>query len=115
MIGIALDLRRPAFMTFNQQANAGTRERHGSGVEQGLAGHDLFGLPDVGDDRLVRLSGAGAHASQCQRRAHQFQEAPATDGIEPLRSVLRKLAMKEFLEFRRLRHRLEAAPVVSPT
>ena len=61
---------------------------------------------------FVRLAGAGADAGQRQRRAHQLQEAAAADRVEPLRGVLRELAMQEFLEFGRLRHRFEAAPVL---
>ena len=52
---------------------------------------------------FVRLARAGADAGQRQRRAHQLQESAAADRVEPLRRVLRKLAVQEFLEFGRLR------------
>ena len=60
---------------------------------------------------FVRLARAGADAGQRQRRAHQLQEAAAADRVEPLRGVLRKLAVQEFLELGRLGDRFEAAPV----
>ena len=102
MIGVAFDLRRPAFVALDEEADAGAGKRHRRRVEERLAGHQLFGLPHVGNDLLVRLPRAGADAGQRQRRAHQLQEAAAADRIEPLRGVLRELAMQEFLELGRL-------------
>ena len=102
------------FVTLDQQPHAGTVHRHGGGVEQRLARNELLGLPDVGNELLGRLAGAGAHASQCERRSHQLQEAATADGIEPLRGVLRKLAVKELLELGGLGDSLEAAPVLAP-
>ena len=72
----------------------------------GLPGTIFLGLAHVRDDLLVRLPGAGADAGQRQRGAHQLQEAAAADRIEPLRGVLRELAMEEFLEFGGLGQRL---------
>ena len=65
----------------------------------GLPGLIFFRLPDVRNDLLVRLARAGADARQRERRAHQLQEAAASNGIEPFGRVLRKLAVKKFLEF----------------
>ena len=113
MIGIALDLGRPSFVVLDQQADAGAGKRHRRGEEQRLARDELLGLPDVRHDQLVRLARAGAHAGQRQRGAHQLQEAAAADRIEPLRRVLRELAVEEFLELGRLGERFEAAPVLA--
>ena len=43
MLRVALDLGGPSKVTFRQQADADAAERHGGGVEQRLAGDDLFG------------------------------------------------------------------------
>ncbi len=112
MIGVALDLRRPAFVALDEQPRGHAAERRRGREEQRLAGHDLFGLPHVRHDELVGLHGAGGDAGQCERRAHQLQEAAAAHRIVPFRRVGRELAVEEFLELGRFRHGFKAAPVL---
>ena len=112
MIGVALDLGRPALVALDQQPGGDAAERHRGGEEQRLARDDVLGLPHVGDDQLVGLAGAAGDAGQRQRRAHQLQEAAAADRVVPLRGVGRELAVEELLELGRLGDGLEAAPVL---
>ena len=112
MIGIAFDLRRPAFVAFDQQARADAAVRHRGREKQRLAGNFFFGLADVRDDQFLRLHRARGDAGQRHRRAHQLQEVAAADRIEPLRGVARELAMQVVLELRRLGDFVEAAPHV---
>ena len=111
MIGVAFDLGRPALVALDEQPGRDAAERHRGGEEQRLAGDDLFGLPDVGNDQLVRLARAGRGAGQRHRRAHQLQEAAAADRVEPLGRLARELAVQELLELGRLGQLVEAPPV----
>jgi hypothetical protein len=114
VIGVAFDLGGTSLVAFHEQPQPRPVHRHRCREKQRLAGHFFLWLPHVGHDFLVRLPRAGAHAGQRQRGAHQLQETAASNGIEPLRGVLGELAVKEFLEFRRLGERFEAAPVLPP-
>ena len=49
---VAFNLCRTAEMALDQQRAGVSAERHRRGVEHGAAGNDLFGLADVGNDRL---------------------------------------------------------------
>ena len=73
---VAFDLRRPALVALDQQAGGDAAERHRGREEQRLARDHLFGLPDVRDDLLRRLTRAGGDAGQRHRRAHQLQKRP---------------------------------------
>ena len=103
MIGIAFDLGRPAFVAFDEQARGDAAERHRRRKKQRPAGDFLFRLTDVGNDQFVGLDRAGgADAGERQRRAHQLEERPAADRIDPLGRVLWKLAMEVVLELGRV-------------
>ena len=111
VLGIALELRRPAHVVFGQERHAEAALRHRGRVEQRPARDDLFRLPDVRDDLLVRLPGAGADAGERERGAHQLQELPAAGRIVELRGLRRELPLDVLAELRRVGQLFEAAPV----
>ena len=114
VIGVAFNLGGPAFVRLDEQTQARSAERHGRRVEERLARDDLLRLPNVGNNPLVRLPGAGGDPGQGKRGAHQLEEAPASDRIQPLRRMRGKFAVQERFEFRCLRQCFEAAPVLTP-
>ncbi len=114
MVGIAFDLRGPPLVTLDEEADTRPGKRHRRREEQRLPGHELFRLTDVWNDHLVRLPRARRHTRQGERCTHQLEEATTADRIEPLRSVLRELAMQVFLELGRFSDGFEAAPVFAP-
>jgi hypothetical protein len=71
---IPLDLGRAAFVTLDQQSRRDAAERHRRGEEQRFAGNEVFGLADVRNDLLQRLSRARRDARERQRGAHQLEE-----------------------------------------
>ena len=75
MLGIALDLGRPALVALDQQA--GARRRRAASPSRRTAacpGSSSSGCAHVGHDLLGRLPRAAGDAGQRQRRAHQLQE-----------------------------------------
>ena len=56
MIRVALDLGRPALVALDQDPGGDAAQRDRGGEEQRLAGNDLLGLADVGDDQLGRAA-----------------------------------------------------------
>ena len=92
---------RPSWLSTSSPVGVAA-ERHRRGEEQRLAGHDVLGLPHVGDDVLVGLAGAAGHAGQRQRGAHQLEELAPADRVGPLRRVRGELAVQVLLELRRL-------------
>jgi len=113
MLGVAFNLRRPAFVALDEKSYSRSSERHRRRVEQGLPRDNFLRLPYVGHDGFIWLPGTGAHAGEGQGGSHELEEASPTHRIEPLRCVLRELAMQELLEFGRFGDRLEAAPVIA--
>ncbi len=114
VLGVALDLRRPALVTLDQQTDAYAAERHGGGVEQRPAGDDLLGLADVGDDvdGRRRLDRAAAQPGQAQRGGHQGQEAAPAQRVGPGRRPLRELALDHLAEGVGVGQLLQRPPVL---
>ena len=113
MIGIALHLRRPSFVTLDQQALRLAAERHRRGKKERPTRNFLLRLTYVGNNQLFGLRRARASdTGERERRAHQFQEAAATDRVDPLGGVFWKLAMQVLLKLGGLGDFLEALPVL---
>src|SRR5258707_13277639 len=111
MIGLAFELRWPAFVAARQQWRRDAAERKCGGEPKTLARSFFFGLLDVRNDFLWRLNHTAAQASERQRRAHQLQKRAPLDGIVPLFRSLREFALDEFFEHRRVGEFFQAAPV----
>ena len=111
VLGIAFDLGRPPHVALDEHRVRVTAVSDRARKEERTPGNDVFRLPDVGNDLFFRLTGAGADASQRQRRAHQLQEIASPLGIVPLRRLLRELSVQVVAEFRRIGQLAEAAPV----
>src|SRR5262245_8265868 len=112
MLGIALDLGRSAPVALDEQAGTDAAEWPCGSKVQRLPGHDLLGLPDVGENFLGWLAGAGAESGERERRAHQLQELAAPERIEH-RCLARELALQELAEPVAVGELLEAAPIVT--
>ena len=78
---VAFDLRRPALVALDEQPGGDAAERHRGRVEERLAGDELFGLSDVGDDLSGGCRVQARDARERERRAHQLQERAALDRI----------------------------------
>ena len=80
MVGVALDLRRPALVALDERRRV-AKPPSGIAVakKSGLPGTMLLRLPHVGDDLLLGLLACRrVSAGERERRAHQLQElAPA--------------------------------------
>ena len=59
VIRIAIDLDGTAHVAFDQDGPGNAAQRHGGGKVKRLAGDNLFRLPDVRNNVLDRLLGAG--------------------------------------------------------
>ncbi len=86
-------------------------ERHRRGIEHGASGNDFFRLADVRNDGFERKLDAAGHAGESHGRSHDFHEAAAGDGIDPLGRAFGKLAVQGFLESGIAGEFFEAAPV----
>ena len=79
--------------------------------EERPPGHELLGLPHVGQDLLRRLLRAGGEPGEGQRGAHQRQELAAALRVLEHRGLLRELAVQELEEGGRVGQLVEALPV----
>ncbi len=70
VVGITFDFGGMTFVTFDEQAGGKSIVLHGGGKVEWLAQNKLFRLPDVGDNILNGLTGAGGQAGQRQRCPH---------------------------------------------
>src|SRR5438132_2890354 len=111
MIGIAFDLRRPAFVAPHQQRRGDAAKRECSCEVETFAWSFFFGLLDVRNNFLGRLNYTTAQAGERQRRAHQFQKRAALDRVVPFFGLLREFATNEFFEDGRVGEFFKAAPV----
>ncbi len=114
MVRVPLDLGRPPLVALGEHAGrvAGVGQR-GREVE-GLAGDQLLGLADVGDDVLERLLGAAGEPGEGERGAGELEEAAARHAGRPLRREAGELAVDELLELGGLGELVEAAPELRP-
>src|SRR5205085_2243932 len=83
----------------------------GRGEEKWFAGDEFFGLLDVGNNSFGGLTSATGDASQCKRRAHNFQEMSAVEVRKPFGGVSREFAVKSFGELSGARQLIQAAPI----
>ena len=111
VLGIALDLRRAAVVTLDEQAGGDPGERHRGGEQDRLPGKKLLRLADIGHDLLDRLARAGGQSGEAQRGRGELQEVAPRDAVRPLRGEAGKLAIEQLAELGRLRQLLETPPV----
>ena len=111
MLVVAFDLSGTVHMAFDQDRAGVSAQSESRGVEHRPAGNHLFRLAHIRNDRLQRLLGAGGHAGQRQRSAHQLQEAAPRNRIQPLRRALGKLAVHHLLKLGAAGEFFQAAPV----
>src|SRR5690348_18087440 len=97
MIRVARDVRGPAFVALDQQADGIRTERHGGGVKLGFAENQSIGLFDVGNDEFIGLPTARNPRKRKGRRG-QLKEIAPVDGFIPLRSLSGKFAVQEILK-----------------
>ena len=114
MLGIALELRRPAHVVLGEQRLGKASLHHRGRVEERPARNDLLGLPDVRNDLFFRLPRAGADAGEGERRPHQLEELPPARRVVELRSLRRELTIDVLVEFRRVGQFVETAPIGAP-
>ena len=76
VLGVALDLGRPALVALHQDRVPDAAQRHRGGVVVRDARDHLFGLAGVRQDRLDGPAAAG-HAGERGARAHDLEERPA--------------------------------------
>jgi hypothetical protein len=69
-------------VALDEESRREAAHRHRGRVEERLAGDDLFGLADVRDDLLRRLTGARRDAGESERGAGVLEEVAP---IEPVR------------------------------
>ena len=95
MLGVALELRRPAHVVFGQQ-RAWPKPPCGIAVAKnsGRPGMTSSGWRTYGTMLLFGLPRAGADAGQRERRAHQLQELAAAGRIGELGGLRRELALR---------------------
>src|SRR5439155_14109581 len=105
------NLRRPVEVAFDQQRTCVSAESESSGKEQRAPRNDFCRLAHVGDNRLERLLGAGAHSCKRQRSPHQPQKTAARNRIQPLGSALRKFAVHRLAKFFAAGKLFQATPV----
>ena len=80
MIRVAFDLRRPALVAFDEQPGRDAAERHRRREEERLAGDELFGLPDVGDDLFRRLARARTETRSASDAPISFRNVRRSTG-----------------------------------
>ncbi len=114
VVGVALDLRRPALVALDEKARGVAAERRGGREEERPARDDLLGLLHVGDDSLARLLDAGREAREGERGGGELEEAAPADALVPLGSVPGKFAPQHLGELGRAGILLEAAPERAP-
>ena len=104
VVGVALDLRRPAGVALGEHPVAVAALDVGAGEVERLARHDLLRLADVGDDPFERLLGAAGQTGEPQRGAGELEEGAAGDpvvgGLDPLRGLAGELAVQPLLKVR---------------
>jgi hypothetical protein len=111
VLRVALQLCRTAHVVLGEQRISVTAHRHGRRKEHRTSRNEFFRLANVRDQFLRGLPGAGTHAGQSQRRAHQFQERSAARRVAELRRLNRELAVQVVVEFWRVSQLFEAAPI----
>ena len=111
MLRISFDFGRSAHVALDQHRPRDAPERDGARKEQGPAGHQIFGLPDVRDDLLRRLRRAGADAGERERGAHQLEEVAPALRIVPFRCLLREFTVQVVAEVRSVGQLAQAPPV----
>ncbi len=78
---VALDLRGPSFVALDHHADAVSPERHRRGVARRHARSDLWGLPHVRHDVLLRPAAARLRSRDGRHGARGLQEAAPGEGL----------------------------------
>lgn len=114
MARIALDFDRPTLSRLNEDPYAVSLHGSRSGIVKRLAGDDLFGLFDVGNDSFFVEKNAATtgDAGKRHRGAHELKEGPAIDLQKS--GAIRKLILHPGAELRGLGNLLEAPPIRAP-
>ena len=110
MIRIAFDLRRASLVALDEKARADAAERHRGRVEERLAWNRFLGLPDVGNDRLLRLARARRDAGERKGGAHHPEKFAPLDRIGDLFDRGRELVVQPLPECGILRQFVERSP-----
>ena len=105
---IPFDLRRPAFVGFDEQSGGRPAQAHRRRVEERLAGNDLFGLTHVRDDLFFRLPRARRQTGERDRRAHQFHERASCRLVGNGFDLRRKFVVEPLAERRIVRQFVRA-------
>ena len=113
VVGVPLDLRRPALVALHEDAARVAVVRGRRGEEERTARHQVLGLPHVRENRLLRLLRADGEPGQGQRCAHECQELPPALRVFEGRRLLRKLTLQELEEPGALGELVEALPVAT--
>src|SRR5690349_4704955 len=110
MIGIAFDLRRPAFVAAHEDRYSGAKQRRSRRVEESFTRNVFFRLFHVRNNLLGWLKNTTTQARQRERRPHQLDECATLDRIVPLFRLLRKLTRHKLTKHRRISQFFKTAP-----
>jgi hypothetical protein len=103
VIGVALDLGRPAFVAAHQQSGGVAAQRHSGSEKQRDAGHQRVGLVHVWNNFFLwRCQRAAGQAGHRHRGAHHLQEAAPAERSLPDIGALREFVAQQILEIGRL-------------
>ncbi len=114
VFGVPLDLGRPPLVAFHQDAGPEAADGHRRGEELRLAGHDVLGRLDPGDDLLGGPDGAPGDPRQGERGPHDLEERPARFRVGQLARLVGELAVEVRLERFGPRRFLQAPPELRP-
>src|SRR5215471_10520902 len=108
---VALDLRGPSEMAFDQDRIRVAPEGYRSRVMLGTSGNDIFRLANVGHDGLQAKLAASGHTGEAEGSTHDLEESATRNRVEPLRGAFGKFAMQRLLERRAAGKFFQRAPV----
>src|SRR5258708_14486458 len=103
MLGISLDLGWASQMALDQYSRGDPTCGHCGRIKQRLAGDIILRLPDVGNNRLLRLHRTSRSSGESNGGAHERQEFPPRLRIIPVWRAIRKFVVDESAKLFRLR------------
>src|SRR5437763_110761 len=110
MIGIPFDLGRMKFVRLDEHSGGDAANRESRREEHRLAGYQILRLPDIWNDRLLRLTACRKSCSS-DGRSHQLDEVAPVDAIAEGHRLTRELFLEKFVERIAARELLEAPPI----
>ncbi len=107
---IAFNLDRTEFAASDEKRRRVSAKRECGGVEHRPPRNQLFRLANIRNNGFKRLTSAGRHAGERERRTHELQESSPRNRIQPFGRTFGKFAVHHFLEIGTARQFLQASP-----